>query len=59
MKPVNSYKIFLKRAFPLKVLIRFYNNLIDNDSVKSNSVLNSVSLSIPKNKTCRDSLNIK
>ena len=33
--------------------------LIDNDSVKSNSVSNRVCLSIPKNNTCRDAFNIK
>ena len=33
--------------------------LIDNDSVKSNSVSNRVSLSIPKNNTFRDVFNIK
>ena len=33
--------------------------LIDNDSVKSNSVSNRVCLSIPKNDTCRDAFNIK
>ena len=34
-------------------------HLIDNDSVKSNSVLNRVCLSIAKNNTCRDSFSIK
>ena len=33
--------------------------MIDNDSVKSNSVSNMVCLSIPKNNTCRDAFNIK
>ena len=33
--------------------------LIDNDSVKSNSVSNRVCLSIPKINTCRDAFNIK
>ena len=33
--------------------------LIDNDSVKSNSVSNRVCLSIPKNSTCRNAFNIK
>ena len=33
--------------------------LIDNDSVKSNSVSNRVCLCKPKNNTCRDALNIK
>ena len=33
--------------------------LIDNDSVKSNSVSNRVRLSIPKNNTCGDAFNIK
>ena len=33
--------------------------LIDNDYVKSNSVSNRVSLSIPKNNTIRDVFNIK
>ena len=33
--------------------------LIDNDSVKSNSVSNRVCLSIPKNNTSRDAFNIK
>ena len=33
--------------------------LIDNDSVKSNSVSNRVCLSISKNNTCRDAFNIK
>ena len=33
--------------------------LIDNNSVKSNSVLNSVCLSIPKNDNCRHAFNIK
>ena len=31
--------------------------LIDNDSVKSNSVSNRICLSIPKNNTCRDAFN--
>ena len=34
-------------------------HLIDNDSVKSNSVLNRVCLSIAKNNTCRHSFSIK
>ena len=34
-------------------------HLIDNDSVKSNSVPNRVCLSIPKYNTCRDASNIK
>ena len=38
---------------------RTLQHLIDNDSVKSNSVLNRVCLSIPKNNTCRDSFSIK
>ena len=33
--------------------------LIDNDSVKCNSVSNRVCLSLPKNNTCRDIFNIK
>ena len=33
--------------------------LIDNESIKSNSVSNRVCLSIPKNNTCRDAFNIK
>ena len=33
--------------------------LVDNESIKSNSVSNRVCLSIPKNKTCRDAFNIK
>ena len=33
--------------------------LIDNESIKSNSVSNRVCLSIPKNNTCRDVFNIK
>ena len=33
--------------------------LIDGDSVKSNSVLNRICLSIPKNNTCTDAFNIK
>ena len=33
--------------------------LIDNHSVKSNSVSNRVCLSIPKNNTCRGAFNIK
>ena len=33
--------------------------LIDNDSVKSDSVSNRVHLSIPKNNTCRGAFNIK
>ena len=33
--------------------------LIDNNSVKSNSVLSRICLSIPKNNTCRDVFNIK
>ena len=34
-------------------------HLIDNDSVKSNSVSNRICLSIPKNNTCRDTFSIK
>ena len=34
-------------------------HLIDNDSVKFNSVSNRACLSIPKNNTCRDVFNIK
>ena len=33
--------------------------LIDDNSVKSNSISNRVCLSIPKNNTCRDAFNIK
>ena len=33
--------------------------LIDNESIKSNSVSNRVCLSIPQNNTCRDAFNIK
>ena len=33
--------------------------LIDNDSVKSNSVSNRICLSIPKNNTCRNAFHIK
>ena len=33
--------------------------LIDNDSVKSNSVSNRICLSIPKNNTCRNASHIK
>ena len=33
--------------------------LIDNESIKSNTVSNRVCLSIPKNNTCRDAFNIK
>ena len=33
--------------------------LINNESIKSNSVSNRVCLSIPKNNTCRDAFNIK
>ena len=33
--------------------------LIDNESIKSNSVSNRVCLSIPKNNTCTDAFNIK
>ena len=33
--------------------------LIDNDFVKSNSVLNRICLPIPKNNPCRDAFNIK
>ena len=33
--------------------------LVDNDFVKSNSVLNRICLPIPKNNPCRDAFNIK
>ena len=34
-------------------------HLTENDSIKSNSVSNRVCLSIPKNNTCKDAVNIK
>ena len=49
----------LEENISLESFGKTLQHLIDNDSVKSSSVLNRVCLSIPKNNTCRDAFNIK
>ena len=49
----------LEENISLESFEKTLQHLIDNDSVKSNSVSNRVCLSIPKNNTCRDAFNIK
>ena len=49
----------LEENISLESFEKTLQHLIDNDSVKSNSVSNRVCLSIPKNNTCRDAFKIK
>ena len=49
----------LEENISLESFEKTLQHLIDNDSVKSNSVSNRVCFSIPKNNTCRDAFNIK
>ena len=49
----------LEENISLESFEKTLQHLIDNDSVKSNSVSNRVCLSIPKSNTCRDAFNIK
>ena len=49
----------LEENISLESFEKTLQHLIDNDSVKSNSVSNRVCLSIPKNNTYRDAFNIK
>ena len=49
----------LEENISLESFEKTLQHLIDNDSVKPNSVSNRVCLSIPKNNTCRDAFNIK
>ena len=49
----------LEENISLESFEKTLQHLIDNNSVKSNSVSNRVCLSIPKNNTCRDAFNIK
>ena len=49
----------LEENISLESFGKTLQHLIDNYSVKSNSILNRVCLSMPKNNTCRDAFNIK
>ena len=49
----------LEESISFESFEKTLQRLIDNDSVKSNSVSNRVCLSIPKNNTCRDGFKIK
>ena len=49
----------LEENISLESFDKTLQHLIDNDSIKSNSVSNRVCLSIPKNNTCKDAVNIK
>ena len=49
----------LEESISLESFDKTLQHLIDNDSIKSNSVSNRVCLSIPKNNTCKDAVNIK
>ena len=49
----------LEENISLESFGKTLQHLIDNYSVKSNSILNRVCLSMPKNNTCRDTFNIK
>ena len=49
----------LEESISLESFEKTLQHLIDNDSVKSNSVSNRVCISIPKNNTCRDAFKIK
>ena len=50
---------YLEENISLENFDKTLQPLIDNNSVKSNSVLISVCLSIPKNDNCREAFNIK
>ena len=49
----------LEENISLESFDKTLQHLIDNDSIKSNSVSNRVCLSIPKNNTCKDAVSIK
>ena len=49
----------LEENISLESFDKTLQHLIDNDSIKSNSVSNMVRLSIPKNNTCKDAVNIE
>ena len=51
----DSLEEYISLESPDKTL----QHLIDNDSLKSNSISNMVCLSIPKNNTCKDVANMK
>ena len=49
----------LEKNISLESFDKTLQDLIDGDSVKSNSASNRVCLSMPKNKTCRSAFNMK